>query len=1337
MSEVSLTQRSFLRENMRMRNREDSREYDSMFLPSIFDTSLIFEFEVLMSEMYYANLFMKEHGVSGHRGKAIVAKMFEEEKGFMERMDKPESKGIIDDLQDFCAGKDKAHTFDSRFVRLATEYNFNTHYTKASFDSAVSRALMETIDSSMMLTSSLRSSQFMRDMKAGEVPLEKVFSYETLRDLVSEVSNNTLLSIIGKETEVVALFSLFSKAQIGGAREILIMFYRLRVIVKFVETVFKHLCESQPKDMLTKDYAKSSIQSDTLTEFREEAEKVDAAKKTSFIFSINADAKRWSPSIVMEQFIVMADSLPFEKEVKEILFSTFKAFSYKALYAPDSLIKKWKSKPLGEMENDPLMEEYRKKCMEEMWHPIIRSGMGQGMLHYTSCFYHCVIDDYSDYYIKALLMSEIKMVTMISSDDKTKMCRFIVPKAWLSDPKEFWKLRNIVLIFLSFFDFLQRLGNCHINWKKTTVNTLITEFNSMFSLSKRVVLAVIKDAYNIVDIPDMTYPEEAVKAVISSFRRAFSNGAYLDTLEVVGKVMRENLIRYYDMSSSIQPLCKLLNCTAGNLPFHYGFLSTSYLLEQMIYGVDFLMFMNAEDSMLRMFYRSIYSGKVKNPEIEVRDSESAGRVFMESVKVRIRCPIKLEKKAKKVGDRCKTTFSKDYMDLRELHSLEKLPQSDPVRHYIFSESFRNSQSIRFDVEQSATVHTLIRALSFQKKFIAENLEEEEVKITDLVELTHSMLNKKGRSLLDLFTQLKDVVSAAKEVEDELKKMSPTVGVARHTKIRWFRFHTMSTWNHIDTNLLSHVMLGLTRRVPSKLVEASQRVKEAMGIGRDEVLNPAKLVTLFNTKSHLFTRLIDFLEFNKSVLSSTAIRVNHAQPSCGNFKGNLTSLYAYKSSSSYVLRDDLMRSSEMRIKPFLSTFLCLFSAESDIKSSDEILNVTGKEAYVNNRMSGEEIASVVLKRVLTQGKFEIDHRDSFPMTFLRSRDGMYRSWLIGRDMAMLRGDVITYYNYSFRAGENMAVSEARAEAARDGISIKRVVAATMRTPLNLTFDIKKLKTTWLFQIKFSPARRVYLTKVLMAGQYHFDPIILRMSMFEEVRASQKALVEEKASIGSCLRMYRSMKIDPNWPSVSSFGDDGMSEAGSSDADVDDMALLMMDTSLLSGDILANLEFDVAGAALDLEEVEEDPGVFEKLLEDFQPGDFENLLSMAADNDPVPVNRRVSRRDYLRMLTSTFLSANLTIVNIKYLKELLKKKGGQMLLVSFLAKILSNQAKEVIPTNFLFSLFKGICCRACVPFQIDEKSCRLEELPKVGAWHESMMNAVLNLTSAMDDFLLSLD
>nr|QJW70353.1 RNA-dependent RNA polymerase [Erysiphe necator associated negative-stranded RNA virus 15] len=977
-----------------------SNSYDRFSLPSMFDMSTELEFSLIMDEIYLGNLFDKEAGFDSHKVKPIVEKMEIEEMHFQkinsDKKKKKWSTGVVDDLNEFISSKDETHMFDRAFVTSASKKFFKSKVNKVKLQEALMGALRSTIEPAMMMTSSLVGGPYESECLEFSQNIKKTRSFLSLYNMIKKLSSHMLIEMANNMDKVDAVFAMFPKSQIGGPREILIQAVMLRVMVKFLETISKKFCGVHEKEMLTKDRAKAELQSDKMAEFREVIRTLSARDQSSLYFSLNTDASRWAPGFVMEHFMYFVNEWDVDSELKTMLQVIIASFSSKTMLVPEILKRKWENKDMSDRDFMEGVQSFREQAVENNYTVEVMSGMGQGMFHYLSSFYHSVMDDSIMDITKKVLLKQrnvvIKDVTMLSSDDKTRMVLMMF-KNGPSDADQVLK----EYVYLQ--DTLSRMCNIHFNWKKSGMNFAITEFNSLFSVGKRMTWASIKDIYTANSIPDLTAPEEAVNFMVSNIRRCLEHGVYLTTIKWLMEMSREQLKKYYRYDKTVvDNLMRMLNCSEDMLPFHLGFFPTTMEVETLIYGPEIHMYKMNNSPELELFYENMYKANQntmsnRNKKSVPFSEDSKGKFWME-------LPSRLDKRLMEIK---KDFYTNDLVE--EPDNIMKMAnkmamninvyKTDPKSNHEFTNNYFVGMNRKYEFQETMVVHSLIRALAMANKKariyplsltemnIVDQLKEkrnllkgdkkslmskENIKLeiknledeydslgTDAVDFTRRilMLNCMGESAKRLYNGLRNVVDNYSRMMVKLNTMSRSTNFL-HPTMKAIRFYTCKVGSSTKPEDLINHVFDVSKNSSNSAAAMLEDLLDLAGYNRKYMSliysNPFKFVKkLMNHTEFSFKSFYDFIKLNYKSMKYVKITMLSDFVDAGNMEENILNVYRTKSTPNHYYRFTSYREKDDdHALEFLTNF-SLGNYKFNRMDYDEASYITQKDNSVTRAM----------------------------------------------------------------------------------------------------------------------------------------------------------------------------------------------------------------------------------------------------------------------------------------------------------------------------------------------------------------------------------------------------
>jgi len=595
---------------------ENEQRYNDILFPSFFgihhkraDLSRGVSSKVSLVEIYSGYLFVKEAGYEEARYRSMVEKLFECEVTFREGSKREEwRKAALGGLRP--GQKTGMFTYDARVVAAAAESLCNNHAGLASSCLATLDVLCLQVNDLLKLTAS-----GVEEPETGFAKKERLSV--NLAGLIHKYGTLSVLSIAssllsGGRGNRRLFFLIFPKAQIGGDREITIQIISTRIILSIPERFFKRLCDSEPGEMIT-SHNKKQLQTGHLQAAKDAGTRSTGMGFLPFNLSANLDATRWSPGFMVEHFTVVASNTLAVPWMKSLLVIAIREELCKRIQMPPILVKKFFSEKTGILHKDStnsngiqsvsevpnsikdqsLLDKFASRseterdiineCLESPNYSIrFFSGMGQGVLHYTSSFYQACCEEFQQavegLLFKALEMRVRSSLTLYSSDDKLRSRLFLL--------KEQGDFAKAIAVFTISSITMSEPFNIFANKKKSNINTIFSEFNSYFSIFKDTSLALIKDYYTLFQVPDYSCLESAVENKLGELRRCFENGAALTVCMGAAQLMRSMFERHLRLSKLKEKMLSLHPGSEADLPPEFGFFPVSNVLRSMMFGTQ-------------------------------------------------------------------------------------------------------------------------------------------------------------------------------------------------------------------------------------------------------------------------------------------------------------------------------------------------------------------------------------------------------------------------------------------------------------------------------------------------------------------------------------------------------------------------------------------------------------------------------------------------------------------------------------------------------------------------------------------------------------------------------
>ena len=475
-------------------------------LPRILTDGPLITFRQMLCEMYFTMLFNKNQDDPTHASFQILSKILEGEESLREVKERTNlfmgyDKSKMEDI-DYLIQNPHKNQFSRDVVMLASKLQSTSMYNHAnngvahkmaSQSSYINKYLDEFAtfkSSSVFENSHYNSKVYYTDEKKKkddeDEDVKKKVSGERgqqnrrrrcLEGVVELLDKGKMRSfdLIKDYLKTPFVFQLFKKNQIGGVREILILDIQKRILVNILESFSKVICRDDDREMLTHGDKKVSLMRDLIRDLR----RGDGVTK-KLIMNYNFDKTRWAPSFMPIQFLYMF--LPF-KSLYPSLFR-FIAISLinhtnKRFLLPERLIRVWMNDPHNNFQHlmDPNLQSLKERFLKtkELSYKN-ESNMGQGILHYTSSFYHlCVLSLRDRVYTE--MCDKIRLAPgdwrdLVSSDDS-----YTAHGLPMDSPK---LVRLRIMLFMRAQEVVERVMNVWTSGSKSSISMLIYEFNSMF-----------------------------------------------------------------------------------------------------------------------------------------------------------------------------------------------------------------------------------------------------------------------------------------------------------------------------------------------------------------------------------------------------------------------------------------------------------------------------------------------------------------------------------------------------------------------------------------------------------------------------------------------------------------------------------------------------------------------------------------------------------------------------------------------------------------------------------------------------------------------------------------
>jgi len=491
-------------------------------------------FRQVLCEMYFHMIFNKNQTEKLNSDINIMKKMYKEE--LLAR--KVNIKDLLEPAE--------TSQYSSVAVNIALKLLCKSEYSKSNFHEIrdlilYSRHLKKPIMDLMTLKAShsgIRRSKFNDDYKLSNKRSKCVETISKLLDETFDYSDEdiTFLRFVDKiQPQESTEIQLFPKLQIGGPREILILDAKSRVLINYVESISRSICERLVMEKLTSGSDKAESMNNCFFKGYSQS------KGSSLInVNINADMSTWCQRFNLNMFKLFFKPFLTEAE-SNFVDKIIEQHINKIVEVPKELLRLFSS-DYEEGKSDIMLDQMRSELIEtDSQFLRIQSGMGQGIFHYTSSLCHCleiVLEEEVFSRSRSLISKnekEFNIFNFVSSDDKQT---FIFSQY---DSKE---TSSLTKLYISCSKESQNCFSIKQNWFKTSITSGLREFNSLFSIGSYNYPALMKFSLQSVGVPTTDSPLEMCQDLFNRTRQMVENGGSL-WLSKIAMSLNEDYINSY------------------------------------------------------------------------------------------------------------------------------------------------------------------------------------------------------------------------------------------------------------------------------------------------------------------------------------------------------------------------------------------------------------------------------------------------------------------------------------------------------------------------------------------------------------------------------------------------------------------------------------------------------------------------------------------------------------------------------------------------------------------------------------------------------------------------
>lgn len=467
------------------------------------------KFEIALNLSYLGSLHNKEHTVEIHGMLKVYTKVVKEE--LKMRNCREHNMGLndppLEELRDHEFSKCfVAHMGDCVKQEITERFGSCEQHISSRFNRAI-------LSRDLLVLSTLKKSATGDLDRVHHDPAslenQRRSCLESSLDFINKYGDGRPMKNVGKLASEVkreyggVVCNLFKKLQIGGVREIFVLEFRCRIIIHFLETLCRVVCEDLPNEMLTKGDQKLTRSDEHFFSVRSDMR--EGLKPETVINS--DDATTWAQRFVMSSFgLFLSRFMP--TELITPIFYILNLVTNKKLELPSALLKLY-AKNEHVTSTDSSMQELKDQFLGRSKHcdlldPGCRmlkntSNMMQGILHYTSSLYHAgymiALKRFSVKYINDRMpkygISNWKYIftSKVSSDDSSLL------QTLLHDhPNDEKSMIHPMCVISELKTKLYPLLCAEHSYAKSTSTTLsgVEEFNSLWYYKNTLMSPIIK-----------------------------------------------------------------------------------------------------------------------------------------------------------------------------------------------------------------------------------------------------------------------------------------------------------------------------------------------------------------------------------------------------------------------------------------------------------------------------------------------------------------------------------------------------------------------------------------------------------------------------------------------------------------------------------------------------------------------------------------------------------------------------------------------------------------------------------------------------------------------------
>jgi len=412
-------------------------------LPRIFTFGPNVPISYNLNEIYWCMAYNKDRQNAAQDALRILSKIVKEESKYDDEIDKREGLSRVDyflgttsieeDIRHAFSDNPESHFYSSRAVRAGLRAQDNHKDNMGDHGSWMNSKKLERILSkpiSDYATFKASVKQIARKIDVNDMKeVQKIGCRTKAIELVAEILENENLmtaceiamQFSGKSNNLLEIMiQIFKKGQIGGVREIIILWIKARIVINITEEVCRLLCKSDKREILTKGRDKRLMMRGDHEEVCSgfpEGTPVQVVKES---YDMTVWCQKFIPVIFTHIHNHHFEDNP---GMASLATHVFLAHSNKKIEFPRKLVEQWMAHR-SEKHKSPAMQSLKEKFLKDGQPYLINhSNMCQGIPHYASSVLGLSSISLGDALFEECLKQlnqepSIRWKTRLGSDDK-------------------------------------------------------------------------------------------------------------------------------------------------------------------------------------------------------------------------------------------------------------------------------------------------------------------------------------------------------------------------------------------------------------------------------------------------------------------------------------------------------------------------------------------------------------------------------------------------------------------------------------------------------------------------------------------------------------------------------------------------------------------------------------------------------------------------------------------------------------------------------------------------------------------------------------------------------